>query len=84
MGKVRIDGLDYEVVPIAAQISVSNRVLNFCEETGRKHEEYATEKIASAIAEQLKASGLLELEKIKDAEETVYTAKVYVIKEVRE
>lgn len=51
MGKVRIDGLDYKVVPIAAQISVSNRVVNYCVETGRKYEEYATERIARAIAE---------------------------------
>ena len=82
MSKVRIDGLDYEVVPIAAQISVSNRVLNFCEETGRKYKEYATEKIASAIAEQLKASGLLELVKTENFDETIYSAKVYVIKEL--
>lgn len=84
MGKVRIDGLDYKVVPIAAQISMPNRLSKLYTVEAEEYNNYVKERIARAIAEQLIGSDILELVKTENFDETIYTTKVYVIKEVNE
>lgn len=84
MGKVIIDGVSYEIVPVAAETRVPNRFSKLYTVEAEEYYSYVKERIARAIAEQLIGSDTLELVKTEYFDETTYSAKVYVIKEVRE
>ena len=83
MKKITINDMEYEVVPVRAELRMPNGELaSYAKSIGKSFPEYAAERNAEAIAKEILKNGSLELGKREYVDHDVFTAKLFVLRKV--